>query len=104
MAMGARRPSFDPRPSAHGSPFPDRRKIMSDRVAALEAELALAKAEAGFLKAKADNAAGKLSTDKYHKIKLAFHAQRTEYRVDHRGEPGGTAVAPASVKASAVVG
>lgn len=61
------------------------------KVRALEAELALAKAEEKFVAAKK---AGK-TTDK---MKADLRAARQEYREKYRGLPDGTAVQPATVK------
>lgn len=66
------------------------------KVAALEAELALAKLEEKFVAAKA---AGNVSP----KLKAELRAARQDYRENYRGLPDGTAVKPATVKVSAGV-
>ena len=66
------------------------------KVAALEAELALAKLEEKFIVAKkAGNATAKMKAD--------LRVARQEYRDKHRGLPGGVAVQPDTVKVTAGV-
>lgn len=67
------------------------------KVAALEAELALARLEEKFAAAKAS---GKVSD----KMKADLRAARQEFREKHRGLPvDGVAVQPATIKAKAGV-
>lgn len=57
---------------------------MSERVEALEAELALARAEAAFVEAKQKHSQGKLSEARYRKAKDELRALRQEYREKYR--------------------
>jgi hypothetical protein len=77
---------------------------MSDRISALEAELALARSEEAFLTAKAANAAGQLSNEEYQTTKLALRALRSDYRLNYREPSDGVVVHPAAITGTANLG